>query len=402
MLHYWFVESQNNPATDPVLLWLTGGPGCSSLSALLTEWGPFMVNDDGATLRLNPYSWNRNASVMALESPAGVGYSYATNGDLSTGDNQTAEENWAALRAFFSTEFPQYRNNDFYVTGESYAGVYVPTLVQRILDIQSEFQMNLKGMAIGNGCVSGNDGTDTIVNFVYNHGLIDDATWQQVKSQCCAGAVDGCAFHTMNSGYCGNFVTQATRTAWYSGINPYNMYASCDNDNFKSHRFQQELFFATGDRLAPNVFAVPICLNETAVTMYLNRGDVRSALGIPGALAGWDICSDDMQFLYRRQYDEMQTRVQYAVNSGIRVLLYYGDVDMACNFLMGERFSNKLGFTHTTTKRSFRVNGQIAGFQTLYGNVSMVTVLGSGHMVPTDTPAESWHILDTWIRNVQP
>jgi len=403
LLHYWFVESQNNPATDPVLLWLTGGPGCSSLSALLTEWGPFMANGDGATLSLNPYSWNRNASVLALESPAGVGYSYSTNGNINTGDNQTAEENWNALQAFFTTEFPQYASNDFYVTGESYAGTYIPTLVQRILDKQTTFRMNLKGLAIGNGCVSGTDGTDTIVQFVYNHALIDDTQWQSMKAQCCSGNGDGCAWNTYHGNdVCGSFVRSAQNTAWYSGINPYNMYASCDNDNRKSLRYRQDFFLATGQRLSPNQLVVPICLNETGVTRYLNRPDVRQAMGIPAVLPAWEICSDQVGEFYNRQYTEMQSRVQYAVNSGIRVLLYYGDVDMACNFLMGERFANKLGYARTTAKTSFRVNGQIGGFHTQYGNVSFVTVRGSGHMVPTDTPAESWHVLDTWIRNVRP
>ena len=90
----------------------------------LAETYNFQVNDDAATLRLNPYSWNNNASILTLESPAGVGFSYATDGNLATGDDQTASENWEALVAFFQ-EFPQYVTNDFYVTGESYGGIYV-------------------------------------------------------------------------------------------------------------------------------------------------------------------------------------------------------------------------------------------------------------------------------------
>ncbi|MFH4976754.1 hypothetical protein AB6A40_003463 [Gnathostoma spinigerum] len=72
-LFYWFLESQKNPENAPLLLWLTGGPGCSSLSALLTEWGPWFVDRDGHRLIDNPYSWNTFANVLAIESPAGVG-----------------------------------------------------------------------------------------------------------------------------------------------------------------------------------------------------------------------------------------------------------------------------------------------------------------------------------------
>lgn len=132
----------------------------------------FQVNTDGATLRTNPYSWNKNASILTFEAPAGVGYSYATDNNIATGDDQTASENWEALVAFFN-EFPQYKGNDFYVTGESYGGIYVPTLVQTILDRQSQSHINIKGLAIGNGCVSANEGVDSLVNFLYHHGVVD-------------------------------------------------------------------------------------------------------------------------------------------------------------------------------------------------------------------------------------
>src|SRR5690348_1252000 len=79
-LHYWFIESQNNPSTDPVVLWLNGGPGCSSLAGLFQEHGPFRVNPDGKTLTYNNYSWNQIANVLYLESPAGVGFSYSDSG----------------------------------------------------------------------------------------------------------------------------------------------------------------------------------------------------------------------------------------------------------------------------------------------------------------------------------
>ncbi|VDP09668.1 unnamed protein product [Heligmosomoides polygyrus] len=358
-LHYWFVESQGNPSTDPVLLWLTGGPGCSGLSALLTEWGPLMesrVNPDGATLSINPYSWNRNASVLTLESPAGVGYSFATDNNVKTGDDQTASENWDALVAFFN-EFPQYKANDFYVTGESYGGVYVPTLVQTILDRQSQNKMNIKGFAIGNGCVSANDGTDALVNFEYAHGMIDDNKWQKVKSQCCKNDTDGCAFHTFNGlDMCSAFVEATTLSAWNGGINPYNMYANCVNTPGAqvSTRFRLEYKARTGNEL--DLSTVP-CMNETAATVYLNRPDVRKALGIPSSLGPWAICSDLISNTYNKQYGEMDTRVMNALSQGLKGMIYSGDVDMACNFLMGQRFSRKLGL---------KVFGNISGYEAFH------------------------------------
>ena len=86
-LHYTFVESQDKPSSDPVLIWFNGGPGCSSLLAFFQEHGPFVVDDGETSFHENPYPWNLRANVAYFESPAGVGYSVAgTKQDLQTND----------------------------------------------------------------------------------------------------------------------------------------------------------------------------------------------------------------------------------------------------------------------------------------------------------------------------
>ena len=86
--HYWFVESQHNPTTDPLLLWLNGGPGCSSMLGLLTENGPFHLNAAGTTVHENVFAWNKQANIIYMESPGGVGFSYLDhNASLATDDN---------------------------------------------------------------------------------------------------------------------------------------------------------------------------------------------------------------------------------------------------------------------------------------------------------------------------
>jgi cathepsin A (carboxypeptidase C) len=99
-LHYWFVESQKDPHNDPLITWMNGGPGCSSLEGFLTELGPFWINDDGRTLKENPFSWNKEANVLFIEAPAGVGFSYSTDGNVTTSDDQTSAENYAAFKIF--------------------------------------------------------------------------------------------------------------------------------------------------------------------------------------------------------------------------------------------------------------------------------------------------------------
>lgn len=175
-LHYWLVESQSNPISDPLVLWLNGGPGCSSLMGLLSELGPFHPNPDGKTLFDNAYSWNKGANILFIESPRNVGFSVqdtSVNNDTIYNDEKTAWDVYLALKDFFSA-YPEYSGRSFYVTGESYGGVYVPTLTSLLIDeIQAgRFpQLNLVGMAVGNGELSAIQQINSVIHMLYFHGL---------------------------------------------------------------------------------------------------------------------------------------------------------------------------------------------------------------------------------------
>nr|GEV69699.1 serine carboxypeptidase II-3 [Tanacetum cinerariifolium] len=155
-LFYYFVEASSNSYTKPLILWLNGGPGCSSLGmGAFTEIGPFGVYLDGRTLYARQFSWNKVANVLFIESPVGVGFSYSntTNDYISSGDNMTAEDMYNFLRKWFE-RYPVFKGRDFFMTGESYVGYYVPVLADIILrnfkgDSQnSSPMMNLKGIML--------------------------------------------------------------------------------------------------------------------------------------------------------------------------------------------------------------------------------------------------------------
>jgi carboxypeptidase C (cathepsin A) len=108
-LHYMFAESQGNPATDPVVIWFNGGPGCSSMLGFTQEHGPFVMDDGTTTFHANNYTWNKEASMLYIESPAGVGFSYCNQTTpCNYDDDQSAADNLAAILYFFNEKFPEY------------------------------------------------------------------------------------------------------------------------------------------------------------------------------------------------------------------------------------------------------------------------------------------------------
>lgn len=417
-LHYWFVQSQQNPATDPLVFWFNGGPGCSSVDGLLNEMGPYVANKDGKTLRQNPFAWNKFSSVVYIEAPAGVGYSYSTDGNITTDDDLTSLENYEAVKQFFA-KHPDFRNHSTYITGESYGGVYVPTLTARIIDGQKDFKIKLRGMAIGNGYVNEKLNIDTSIRFAYGHGLIDEKVWNTLEIECCRGCIDGCDL-TQLSGQCARMVEDTFEFLWHGGLNPYDLYRDCDpSPEVNSNRLKaMELgivprFLATrfnvsaenrlrSAKLNNNLMggaSVP-CLNDSDVTTYMNRPEVRQALHIPDNLPSWSICSDDVGQVYGKIYGDMTPFIKKILDARVRVLLYYGDTDMACNFMMGQQFSAKLGLKRVLNKQPWKFDRQIAGFKTLYNKgLTFLTIRGAGHMAPQWKAPQMDYVMQQFLVN---
>jgi cathepsin A (carboxypeptidase C) len=127
-LHYVFIASLDDPQNDPVVVWFNGGPGCSSLLALFQEHGPFVIDDGEYYIKNNPYPWNVRANMLYIESPAGVGYSIGVNPqDRIHNDMTQSRDAFAAIQDFYSG-YSEFLNNPLYISGESYAGIYVPYL----------------------------------------------------------------------------------------------------------------------------------------------------------------------------------------------------------------------------------------------------------------------------------
>ncbi|CAD6185442.1 unnamed protein product [Caenorhabditis auriculariae] len=449
--HYWYVESQNDPANDPILLWLNGGPGSSSLWGMFTENGPFRPNSDGQTLYENIHSWNRFANVLYLESPHQVGFSYSTvSNDNTYNDDLTASDNYGALKDFFLNIFPEKLNTPFYITGESYGGVYIPTLSKLLIDKinTGDINLNFKGIAIGNGELTTRLQVNSVIFQLYTYGLVGEMQYNELVSRCCQANITDptqCDFYTPyiyfdNLGnyqpvagadqFCVKTVLSiANDMVWLSQNDPYNIYQDCyavSGSSSTSSRnpasASSNAFLDIGSVInkdSSDPFNGFPCWGDAATTVYFNRKDVRQALHIPDSVQPWAQYNDQINTqLYKRSYFEMGDTLRsilgsyfYNVN-GMKLLIYNGDTDMVCNHLGDQWLIEQLAANmslQTTQSRSpwfYTIAGtdhsaQHSGFfKTFDKNLWLVTVKGSGHLVPQDRPGPALQMIYNFVKGI--
>ncbi|KAK6737423.1 hypothetical protein RB195_019866 [Necator americanus] len=406
--HYWLTESQKDPPNDPLILWLNGGPGCSSLAGLIEELGPFKVSDYGTNVFINDYSWNLFANVLFMESPSGVGFSFNTNGNVTTNDDDVAEHNYRAFVNFLD-KFPEYRGRTTYIMGESYAGVYLPTLAIKMLKDPINFS-NFKGMAIGNGALDFLHNYDTMVPLFYYHGLIRNELYLNFSSTCCSNNIESCdVIAAYNDPKCSSLVLEILSAA--NDVDPYNIYNTCYTTSTSGKRAQIERFMRKKSGLPseepPNKTSnIPLCDQIGNTADYLNRADVRKALHIPTFLPKWTECSDAVENSYQVVYNDMKSQIEQISDSGVKILIYNGDVDTVCSHVMNRQFLAKLNRTIIGKERVndpwhyIGENPTVAGFQLKYqGGIDFLTVRGSGHFVPEDKPREAIQMIYNFVKS---
>ncbi|KAI4354160.1 hypothetical protein L6164_003053 [Bauhinia variegata] len=425
-LYYYFVVSESKPSQDPVVLWLNGGPGCSSFDGFIYEHGPFnfeaaKTKNGLPKLHLNPYSWSKVSNIIYLDSPAGVGFSYSQNkSDYITGDLKTAADTHAFLLKWFQL-YPEFLANPFFIVGESYAGVYVPTLafeVMKGIDSGATPRLNLKGYLVGNGVTDDKYDGNAFVPFVHGMGLISDDLYEEFVKEC-----NGNYYETDPSNdICREKLSKIDQVV--DGLNIYNILEPCyhgtateeittsNNRLPVSFRMlgeterplpvRKRMFGRAWPLRAPvrdgrvptwpelsNSGNVP-CMNDEVASTWLNNAEVRKAIHtVEGNLVeNWVLCTDNIEF-----YHDAGSMIKYHRNltsNGYRALIYSGDHDMCVPFTGSEAWTRSMGYKIVDEWRPWFSNGQVAGYTQGYdNNLRFLTIKGSGHTVPEYKPQEA-------------
>lgn len=375
-LYFWYFLPFSKNMAAPVLLWLQGGPGCSSLYGLFAELGPFEAKEGGFFIR--KYHWALNYHLLFIDNPVGSGFSFTknTNGFCSNQDC-VAKGLYQSLHQYFQL-FPHLRDNDFYLTGESYAGKYIPSLGMLIHreNAKGKFKINLKGMALGNAYCDPLNQLD-YGNYLYQHGLLDGNQLKVfLKSQMQL------------------YVTIKSRNWLQANIMMDRLMDGCVS------RFSLFNFY-TGFEYYYNYLRTTKMHNKPLFLSVLHKNEVRRAIHVGG-----NAFHDGETVQLTLALDFMQS-VAPAISellSHYRMLFYNGQMDIIVAYPLTVNFLNNLRFSASdeykwSSRSIWKVGNSIAGYIKCAGNLTEVLVRNSGHMVPKDQPKWSLDLITRFVNN---
>ncbi|CAN8287868.1 unnamed protein product, partial [Cochlearia groenlandica] len=395
-MFYWFFESMNLSIHKPLVLWLNGGPGCSSVGyGAIQEIGPFLVDNKGNSLKFNPYAWNQEANILFLESPVGVGFSYSntTSDYKKIGDDFTARDTYTFIQNWLQ-RFPVYKENEFYIAGESYAGKYIPELAEVIYDKNKDhsfFHINLKGILLGNPETSEAEDWKGWVDYAWSHAIISDETYEVINKNC-----NFWSNTTWDVKECKDGVDEVLKQ--YREIDTYSLYTpTCNSSSVNAAQFKTNL---ANSKMMPRLMGgFDPCLDDYS-KVFFNRADVQKALHASDGihLKKWSTCNDDIFDNWTDSRSSVLPIYKKLMNGGLRIWVYSGDTDGRVPVLGTRYCINTLKLPIKTSWRPWYHEKQVSGWIQEYEGLTFATLKGAGHDVPSFKPIESLALFSAFLK----
>ena len=363
-LFYLFYTSQDQDPNAPLIVWLNGGPGCSSMEGATTENSPLILFDikgsgQARAFSRNLYSINAHANVLYLDQPRRVGFSYGYGSQVSS-TKQAAADVVCFLREFTSSVFPEFAQRQLVLSGESYAGQYIPAFASAIMDFNAanpsrNASINLAALAIGNGCI--------------------------------------------------NSTVQEDNSKFFAFLRESNLLSSDASTPSSYDKAMKAVTATLGYR--PNAFDYRLgafdCLkcsggyNYTAWAAWMFDSELRAALHTCGT-SGTDAFKLSGGCISFNDFDKDDTfdytaALGRALDVGIQVRLFYGKTDLACHYVGGLSAANAIPWREAQAFRLAQMkplyaHGEIeVGQVRAHGGLSFYQLEQAGHMSFIDQPA---------------
>ncbi|XP_076902159.1 serine carboxypeptidase-like [Bidens hawaiensis] len=379
-MFYFFFESRGRK-TDPVVLWLNGGPGCGSEISLFYENGPFIIQKN-LSLVWNEYGWDQASNLLYVDQPTGTGFSYTSDRrDIRHDEQGVSRDLYDFLQAFFK-EHPEYTKNDFFITGDSYAGHYCPALAAKVHKenkANKGIHINLKGFAIGNGLTHPLIQHKAYPDYALHMKLIKESDRENINKllPACEKAVKLCGTNgttTCMDAYKSCYIIFSSIKAIIGNISHYDIRKQCDQ-----HKE---------------------CYDYSDTIALLSKKSVKEALGVKDI--DFALCSEVVRkAMLMDIMRNMEVGIPHLLEDGIKMLVYAGEYDLLCNWLGNSRWVHAMEWSGreefvASVDVPFVVDGSEAGLLKTHGPLAFLKVHDAGHMVPMDQPKAALSMLKRW------
>ncbi|KAL0808583.1 hypothetical protein ABMA28_013025 [Loxostege sticticalis] len=366
---FWYFPVQGTPVHEtPWILWLQGGPGVSSVAGVFDEIGPFKVNSEG-NLAKNPHTWHQNHSLVFIENPIGSGYSFTNHKDGYARDMATYIKHLYSALGQFLTLFPELRSAPLFIAGESYAGMFVPSLAMEIHRRKdfSEEDINLKGLILGNVRTEPDMLAELIRPF-YHFGLLVEEQMQLVQPLVDALREDIAANRSVGAKQKWTRLVKVLKALAHQG-NEFNfLQDSLDLGDYERFLVKSEVKralhvgdikytlvnYTVKDELAANFLSNP----RSTIEALLNHYDVLALCGQLDLMMSCAVAAEHHRRWRWNRSDEFLNATRYP-------LMY---------------------------------EGKLAGYHKSGGRMTEVVVRGAGHLAPMDAPAPTSWLVAQWTR----
>ncbi|KAL4286525.1 hypothetical protein S245_065813 [Arachis hypogaea] len=378
-IFYALYEAQNSTlplSRTPLLIWLQGGPGTSSMIGNLYEVGPWRITES-ITLEPNPGAWNRFFGVLFLDNPIGTGFSIASSPqEIPTNQEGISKHLYVAITTFLRLD-PVYKHRPIYIVGQSYGGKYASTtgnyILKRNAQLHASKRVNLVGVAIGNGIIEAVTQSRTQPANAYYVGLINERQKSELEKD---------QLEVVRLAQIGNW-SEAT-TAWgrlQGKLQNMSGLATLYDYTRKDHPYHYQDW----------------------INQFMNIAEVKKALGVNESQV-FKVSSNDIRAAF--QGDIMKSvkfRVEGLLRSNaIRVLLYQGQYDLTAGPVQTEAWVNTMKWEGiveyvNAERKIWKVNGELAGYVQQWKSLTNVVVLGGGHLLPADQPLNAKAMIEDWV-----
>lgn len=412
-LFYYLVESEGDPITDPLVLWLTGGPGCSGLFSLLYENGPLKFNlssfngsVDSILLGKNAYSWHKVASVLYVDAPVGAGFSYAENSKAyETSDTKEATQLHTFLRNWLLNH-PKFLYTPLYIGGDLDSGIIAPLLISHILeDINEGLQpiIQLKGYLLGNPSTDDYIDANSQMKYIQRVALIANSYYEDAKLYCYGDYINIASNNTL----C--LETLQTINACLQELNlcqvlePHCVLSSPKPKGIEwGARARKD---KSMNILHPLKRLPKLTCREKSYLIsekWVNDPAVQIALNVRlGTVENWSWCPKNFSSYTKDVNSTLSYHKYFSENTTLRALVYSGDQSAVVTYVGTLEWIKSLQVPVANSWGPWFQQGQIVGYTTKYMNdhysLTFATVKGAGCRAAEYKPEVSLAMVDRFL-----